>query len=473
MSQVKRIKASSYYRDWFSKGEGSCEELLHKSVGGIYHSDYHFDPTLPLFSIRKYTNEILADGKYGLDYVGKVLEDLGLGKKTKEVFVYGGCFHGDNPKLHRELLEINANYAFFSDITGSDKTEEGKRIFYNEVVNPAYPLIRKGISNHKLLYNKSGSINNKKNIRNGFLNLFTYKLRLEGRSEREIIEEKERLNDEIIAIEIRNIVNPKRFKYFGEWLGSLNKETRIRILKFIEDDTKKLIEVFYNLKKQGTKVFIVEGNWDNPKTLEQIAKGNGGVTIENYFNTKEYLNQMGFKLYSEIEEIITDTSYHIVAPYFALLKGLEAFPSYFKKNLAREASHAKRQHKTVVIYAHGVPYPSMHDMGMRPEISRENRKVAITLRQLMHMIEPHEVIYPHFHGLRLNEEKRVIPLNDDLISKVDKKRVPLLNGNLPINKKKPLAVDIYVPFRRIAIGTLMQRKTRNLFGDKNIPARVV
>ncbi len=455
---------------WYSHILNGNEMTYLHDIGGMTRHDSTVTYSAPVQPIREYVTKHMEKGT--IEQVSKFLGFLGLNQNIQERFLYAGCWHGNDAKKAYQILQSSVHYAFFSDITGSTIVEQAKATYYNYFIHPAVQLVRQAVTNQKLLsytVHKNGLT-----IAQAYKKLVRFQLTMEGASTYQIRQTVHSLNDEIVALSIRKLAHPKRFVNFGEWLGSFSYTGRTQLLKIIEKDTKAFISVLQKLKTQGTKVIIVEGNWDNPKTLASIAYGDGTQPVKQFFQTGVYLDIVGLPFYRGLSSLTTKTSYHILAPYFSLKCDYDSLSPNLVNTLIKESQDARANKKTVIMYAHGVPYPNIHDLSERhPVITRDNLLVAKTLRKLIHATQPHEVVYPHFHTARISEKKTNIPLNWNTVSNIHKQNVQLTQNHEAIHEADALfSANVYVPFRRIAIGELMKRKTTRLFGDINTLASI-
>lgn len=384
--------------------------------------------------------------------------------KNFEKFLYAGCMHGYDVVTAEKLLSVEADYAFFSDITGSSAVERTKRVYYEELAQVASPLIDNGLSDATLLkYTKSA-----------FHKLYRQQLEWEGKSQKEISADIENLSPEFIAKKIRHFVGTGTIQSQGKWIASLSIAARRQVLEIIAQDTKKFIDVLIKMQKKGTKIIVVEGNWDSINTLEQFASGDGKNPVTHYFNTEKYMKKRGIHFVREFTGLVTKTSFHILAPFYSMCRKYNDIPKTFLRKLSAQTKKARKEGKVIVLYAHGVPYPEYHDLTeKKPITTKSNLLVSETLRKLMILLEPEEVVYSHYHELRVDAENKKVPINRDIISRVDVKNAPVVGEATSLRNYKSgvFTTNVYVPFRRIALGDIDHHRESSL--STFLPAKVI
>src|SRR3989344_3028608 len=55
----------------------------------------------------------------------------------------------------------------------------------------------------------------------------------------------------------------QKYEYFGHFAATLSKDERLRMLSNLRTSAERLMEITEELKQKGTKIYIIEGNWDN------------------------------------------------------------------------------------------------------------------------------------------------------------------------------------------------------------------
>lgn len=361
-------------------------------------------------------------------------------KKCTEKIVYIGCEHGGSDeffvKLDR-LVKNPPNFVFFAgDVSGSVDSAAFKKYFYNYVVNRVRPLLEKqtDIPDSELLqYIGENHPDDAKTLKDGYHKLMQFKYLYEEYDSSEIEQMLSNLTDKDIADDLRRI----SLLYSGQWMSELTSRAKLKLFLSYRKQAEKLLNVIKCMLKGGSEVYIVEGNEDSPISLQVIAGDDmKGVA----FNTKEFFKENGIPINDTLTAVDTKTTLHILAPYFELLNYNPANTVYQEKvkMLKKEISDARREHRTVIIVAHGEPNWQVHYPGEESDGVRA--KVIDHFRQLIVQFQPDEIVYNHQH--------------DPLPYAPDKNAKYMLDGNgqiiTEINKLKDSQTLVtYVPFEEL------------------------
>ncbi|MBI4067566.1 hypothetical protein HY407_04230, partial [Candidatus Gottesmanbacteria bacterium] len=180
--QERRLK--KLIEEAYGHVAGKRKAILTNTTGGLLQKNQKTHISIPFTPLSKYISEIMHRNHYKREVVIALLRELGVeGERPVETFLYGGCWHGEDPERGDLLFEEKADYAFFSDITGSSRVEYSKRLFYNEVISMGTYLFHTG--NLKSLQYNHGSReirSMKLKLKRGFNKLMRWQSELENKS---------------------------------------------------------------------------------------------------------------------------------------------------------------------------------------------------------------------------------------------------------------------------------------------------
>lgn len=327
--------------------------------------------------------------------------------KNFEHIVYVGCVHGGNQNFLSKLDEIAKAAPHFlifaGDLTGTREMEELKKRFYNYVSKPAKEYLKQhpDSSDTDLLSSQIGHSLSipPLTLEDGYLFLLHYQLELQQIPEDEIVAILEKKTKADIVREIRHICS---FDYYGEWAAKLPRATREKILDGLKESAENLQKSVEKIRSMGTKVIMVEGNWDNPDTsgVRFIA----GSDIATFFDTKKFFKKYGFRFIDILAVEETRTTLHVFLP-FNILLNFDLIPPKSINNVKQCILDAKAKGKQIIMVGHAVPIPEIHNLPFIKLEKRENRDLSTAnFSKAIEVFRPNQVIYGHFHDPIKNEK---------------------------------------------------------------------
>jgi hypothetical protein len=342
-----------------------------------------------------------------------------------ERIMYVGCVHGGDREFIARLNglanepkdNLPDTIIFTGDLPGAKdrKTIDQKRLFYNNLMNTAGPLLgnRPDISQNELLDAViNDEIAESKTLREGAIELLRFAL--EEMGEQQI--EKGHLSDEIKNLALRQMTDfpaaglelPEKndslddvlFTYLqwikkaevqgitglnsGTWVSTLPLEIRKKYLAQYKETAQALSETFMNFERNGAKVVWVQGNEDRRDSVDLMTKS---FAPEDEFDISKYFGR--FEPLRQITGIDGKTAYHLILPFFDL-KDQKWVPAEIIENIKR----AKAQGKKIVAVAHMHLDHSRH-FATKP--NEQDAKMTDHLQKLISEIKPDELVYPHQH----------------------------------------------------------------------------
>jgi len=291
-------------------------------------------------------------------------------------------------------------------------------IYYNEIINKARPYGKDIKTSGELM----GKLNNQpgdlwQNLQTSFMKLQTYVWNFEERDNEYIIKTKAEWNPVKIAEWLFAQLQPGM--NHGYWMGSLERETRVKVLAQIAQQTQAVISANKSL---GNRVHYVVGNWDMGETLEILRTGKKGPVgasdsdlIEESFNTIGYLLEKKMHVYDKIVAVETPATLTIVAPFPALRnRKVKHYPDPFDmdsesvQGVIAKAEEVRKKGKLIVIYAHAALEHAQARYG-------DNGDVARNFIKLLLATEADIVVYPHEHQMRKGPDGKVIRVNNHTV----------------------------------------------------------
>lgn len=300
-------------------------------------------------------------------------------KDTSEKFVYVGCVHGGNEEIYKEIDKIS-------------KSDAEYVIFMGDITGSS---------------------------------------------------EVEKLKKRFYDTREKGDKELNKFEYFGNWAATLPKEKREELLISIKNSTERLIRLLGKIKEAGKKVFILEGNWDNPQISGMRAIT--GLDLLIPFSTHALLKNVGIKIIDTIYTVETKETLHIFLPYFVLLHwGEQDF--VLQGETLHRVEKARHVGKTIILVAHAEANWKVHHLHLRnPHAGGERRHVIHNFGKAIAYFHPDEVMYPHQHTRIHDGGGTLIPLDEQYILHI----TPDGNVVLKDDAQKMLKSDIliqYVPF---------------------------
>ncbi|MBI4067564.1 hypothetical protein HY407_04220 [Candidatus Gottesmanbacteria bacterium] len=436
-------------------------------------------------------------------------------------FISGySCLHAHD----KELGDVRADVALVTDLTGSQYIDKTKEIFYENIVNPVGKLLdnaereNREVSDEDLLSVSIGrEPGDTRTVVDGLEELLNYQYWLEedpralkGRQVGDMLDSTvdERIRQRIekewkvdgkwdrskVADKILEYSRKQGGRNHGKWIASLPKESRQRIIGDIETHTKSLIEKLDSLRtERKTRVIMVPGNWDGIESMEQIAGGDGSPDnrIDKIFDTLSYLREKQFEVFDSLRAVETENTVIISADFF-WLKYYQIQPQEDEsgkrqgeliQDVYQTVEKGRKEGKIIIFYPHGSAEPDALDASSsRKPVSRDNRKVAEAIRDLMGKFRPNQVFANHYHMEMINSKGEIVPLGSHhLVYNYGLDGQPVLINNSPELDQPDgqLTVESYVPFSPVPThGEIIIDKNRQgiLFHGNPpgfLPARIV
>lgn len=234
-----------------------------------------------------------------------------------------------------------------------------------------------------------------------------------------------------------------KFEYFGDWAATLPKERREGLFSTLAQNAERMLKIIQKIQKQGTTIYIVEGNWDNPQIsgIHAIA----GKDITEVFDTHKFFHRHGFSFISKLEIIQTKTTLHILLPYITLLN-FDLIPRQKLQEVKQAITEARKQEKAIVMVGHAEANWKVHHLQQNQGyIAGERGKVIKNFGFAMALLQPDEVIYPHQHSRIRDERGNLIDVTAKYILKVAHDGVCLIDDPDSINSNNKQIVATYVP----------------------------
>ena len=392
---------------------------------------------------------------------------------NSERIIYVGCVHGGNLELLKRLEEISRTppdlLVFTGDLTGSPEMEELKRRFYNYVSNRSKQFLkeRPGATDQELLqYVGLNPPEPGMTLKDGYKLLLSYQFELQPLRQDEINKALAELTETEIAQAIRDI---SQFTYYGEWAATLPRQVRQAILTTLANSAQSLLEPINKIRAQGTRVIMVEGNWDNPKTtgVRVIA----GKDIKDFFDTKKFFIDNGFQFADQIITEETVSTLHILLPYKTILD-FQNIPQEQIDKIKTLASNARGRGKQVIIVGHAVPNLRIHSLSVANlEVKGEPWIVSMNFCRLIATLWPDEVTYGHLHDPIMDEAGNQISPNTKYVLEIleDEENVRLVEDPNEIGRNNKQVIVTYIPLRRIAQLTIPIEGFKSILGGDRLP----
>lgn len=329
-------------------------------------------------------------------------------KRYNETVVYISDIHGGNEAIIHQLEDF-AKYPpealiMTGDVVGTDKFTDLQSLFYNHLNN---------FSRNKLLKEKPDATNQEIleyagepgvtkpsedfNLKKGLLDIKKFEMKLEGKTPGEIDLQLKSLTDEMIVSEIKRYA---KYVHFGHYTSSLPAEIKSGLIGELEENASKLRNVLLAIQEKGTKVAIVEGNWDvrNPLDFEPNTETPIPVKKENrIFNTENYFSGVGIPYFSEIGTLHTGKTLQVLFP-FDQITGYPNLSEEKKQELKRQVNQAREDNKQIIFVSHGEPSFKAHHLTDGKTPDGEHIKVVDGMRAILQDVVPDEIVYSHMHN---------------------------------------------------------------------------
>ena len=240
----------------------------------------------------------------------------------------------------------------------------------------------------------------------------------------------------------------RQYAYFGDWAATLPLSRRRELLATLEPHAARLLKIIRKIKNPKTKIYILEGNWDNPQIsgVRAIA----GKDISAVFDTQAFFHNHGFPFTNRPSLILAETSLHILLPYISLLH-LKNNNKLFINKFRKAVSQYKKLGKSVVMVGHAEANWRIHHLNRQyNQLTIERKTVIDNFGRLMAIFQPDEVIYPHQHARLHDEQGNLLEADSKYALHVRQNGVSLVEDADSIRKDDATILASYIPLGFLA-----------------------
>jgi predicted phosphodiesterase len=400
----------------------------------------------------------------------------------KEKIGYVSDIHGGDAEYLERLKGFSSQrqdvVIFEGDIVGTDKFSDLQRLYYNYLNNHSRNEVlknQKEVGDEALLkYAGTKPPEKDFTLKKGFLKLRRFELELEGKNPEEIEAALGALSDHEIAAEIRRYAT---YVHYGHYASNLPLRAREELAAGMKGNAERILSVMKEMQAKGTKVFVMEGNWDARAPIDFEAGTPDALPLpkdRRLFDPKAFFEANGVPFFDTITTIETETTLQILLPFDAITGFPNTDPAVIAK-VKVEAAKALLVKKSVVLVAHGEPNYRIHHLtsnGTTP--AGEHTLIVNGMSAAIAAFRPDEVVYGHLHDSLTDEKGNKKDKNTKYALKV------LKDGSVePVPDSKDFSdeqsVASYMQYRHFASMFISkrdsQRKVRG-FGGNREPARV-
>lgn len=360
---------------------------------------------------------------YGVEDPDKLKE---IDKKYKETIAYVSDIHGGDQDLFYRLAEMAKDppevAIFEGDIIGTKSFEDLQRFFYNYLNNHSRNEILKqnpdATDEDILSYGGTKPPEEGFNLRIGFLKLREYELGLAGNTSEEIASQLGQLTNHDIAEEIRRYA---KYVHYGHYASNLPTEAKQALADGLEENARKVLEPIKVMQAKGTKVAMIEGNWDARAPIDfvpQIPTAEPLPVEQRLFRAKEFFERNGVLFYNTLTTLDTETTLQILMPFDAITSFGSMQPEKIDE-IKTAIEWARRDKKSVVIVSHGQPNWRIHNLTVEnPTPTGEHAQVVGGLTKAVAEFRPDEVVYGHLHDVLTDENATKLDPNTKYALKI-------------------------------------------------------
>lgn len=240
----------------------------------------------------------------------------------------------------------------------------------------------------------------------------------------------------------------RHYAYFGDWAATLPFSKRQELLATLKPHAEKLLKIIKKIKNPKTKIYILEGNWDNPQIsgVRAIA----GKDLSGVFDTQAYFKKHGFSFINRSVVLQSKSSLHLLFPYITLLH-FENISQQFILKTRKTVMLARKEGKSVVLVGHAEANWHIHHLDRLVEtITGERKKVIDNFGYLMAIFQPDEVIYPHQHSRLHDEQGNLLDADSKYALHVRHKGVSLVENADSITPDDATILATYIPLGYLA-----------------------
>ena len=374
---------------------------------------------------------------------------------ASETIGYVGCIHGGDEQFIKMLWDMTkipmAHLIFLGDFIGTKSFEELQRLFYNYVNNHSKNELLKDNPNATdeqiLKYIGTKPPEPGLTLKEGFLRLRAYELSLEGFPEKEIKKKLNSLKDTEIADEIRRYAD---FVHYGHYASNLPQKAKQTLASGLKDNAEKILEPVKTMMEKGTKVVMLEGNWDARAPIDFVPGEKTAVPLskkDRLFLVADYMAEKGISFLSELTTLETKTTFQILAPFDAIINVPKTDLTSFKKKVEK----ARQANKQIVLAGHGEPNWKIHNLTVVDPVPKgEHAQLIEGYTTLITQLSPDQIVYDHMHDRIVNEKKEIV---DDwkYVLEVSGGIVYLVEDPERIGENSNQIIANYIPFREAAI----------------------
>ena len=345
---------------------------------------------------------------YGVEDPDKLKE---IDKKYKETIAYVSDIHGGDQDLFDRLAEMAKDppevAIFEGDVIGTKSFEDLQRLFYNYLNNHSKNEILKqnpvATDEELLSYGGTKPPEEGYDLRKGFLKLREYELGLAGKKPEEIASQLRQLTDHDIAEEIRRYA---KYVHYGHYASNLPIEAKQALAHGLEENARKVLEPIKVMQAKGTKVAMIEGNWDARAPIDFIPEVPTAQPLppeQRLFRAKEFFEKNDVLFYNTLTTLDTETTLQILMPFDAITSFDNTKPEIIN-DIKTAVEWARKDKKSVVIVSHGQPNWRIHNLTVEnPTPSGEHAQIVSGLTKAISEFRPDEIVYGHLHDVLTDE----------------------------------------------------------------------
>ena len=258
------------------------------------------------------------------------------------------------------------------------------------------------------------------------------------------------LTDHDIAEEIRRY---SKYVHYGHYASNLPIEAKQALADGLEENARKVLEPIKAMQTKGTKVAMIEGNWDARTPIDFIP----GVTTaeplpleQRLFRAKEFFEKNGVLFYNTLTTLDTETTLQILMPFDAITSFDNTKPETIEE-IKTAVEWARKDNKSVVIVSHGQPNWRIHNLTVdNPQPTGEHSQIVNGLTKAIAGFRPDEIVYGHLHDVLTDENATKLDPNTKYALKVtDDGQVELVERQNEFSKDQtvPLTCNLGKPVR--------------------------
>lgn len=416
---------------------------------------------------------------YGVEDPDKLKE---IDQRYKETIAYVSDIHGGDQDLFYRLAEMAKDppevAIFEGDVIGTKSFEDLQRLFYNYLNNHSKNEILKqnpdATDEDILSYSGTKPPEEGFNLKKGFLKLREYELGLAGKTPEEITQQLGQLTDHDIAEEIRRYA---KYVHYGHYASNLRTEAKQTLADGLEENAKKVLEPIKAMQAKGTKVAMIEGNWDARAPIDfvpGVPTAEPLLSEQRLFRAKEFFEKNGVLFYNTLTTLDTETTLQILMPFDAITSFDNTKPEIIDE-IKTAVEWARKDNKSVVIVSHGQPNWRVHNLTVdNPQPAGEHAQIVSGLTKAISEFRPDEIVYGHLHDVLTDENATKLDPNTKYALKVTEDgQVELVERQDEFSEDQ--TVSSHMQFRRTGELKVPRRDSKRKvegFGGNRQPLKV-